>query len=257
VNVYWVEQTLANVPVHNKWLAESELLCLQRLHIPKRREDWRLGRWTAKRAVAMALEWRHDDASLKNVEILADPSGAPEVSVGNQLAALSISLSHRDGVAACAIARSNAPLGCDLELIETRSDAFVADYFTEDEQKIIAQQSEQEHDRIITTLWSAKESALKALRVGLRADTRSVNIRLLAHRSNSTEQCNEKESDALLALCLPAKWHPFQATFQNDQVLNGWWNTSTSLVRTFAGVESARAPIILNAACLDYSPCTP
>jgi 4'-phosphopantetheinyl transferase len=210
-----------------------------------------------KRAVATVLQLPRDDSSLKDIEILADLSGAPRVYVGRQLAAVSISLSHRDGIAACCVAESTIPAGCDLELIETRGSAFIDDYFTPDERAIIAQQHGGKRDQLVTTLWSAKESVLKALRVGLRADTRSVEIRLNVYRAKSTEQCVDGGSDPLWVSGSFDEWHPFQAIFQNDQVLYGWRNTSASLIRTFASVESARAPIILNAGCLDYSPCTP
>jgi 4'-phosphopantetheinyl transferase len=227
------------------------------LHIPKRRDDWRLGRWTAKRAVARVLDLPNGDRPDQNIEIPADPSGAPRVLLRRRPVALSISLSHRDGVAACAIARSTIPLGCDLELIEPRSDAFIADYFTKDEQKLIALQSKDKRDEIITVLWSAKESALKALRVGLTVDTRSVSVCLGARHSESAEKRDGKELHPLSSACPSPDWRPFQATFQNEQILYGWWSTSTSLVRTFASVESLGAPFILSADRLDYSPCIP
>ena len=52
---------------------------------------------------------------------------------------VTISLSHRSGAAICAVAPAGVDLGCDLEVIEPRSEAFVADYFTVDEQALVAQ----------------------------------------------------------------------------------------------------------------------
>ena len=63
-----------------------------------------LGRWTAKRAPATVLGLPQVHTSLMNIEILAGSSSAAEAYVGHQPASVSISLSHRDGVAACAIA---------------------------------------------------------------------------------------------------------------------------------------------------------
>ena len=63
-----------------------------------------LGRWTAKRAPATVLGLPQVHTSLMNIEILAGSSSASEAYVGHQPASVSISLSHRDGVAACAIA---------------------------------------------------------------------------------------------------------------------------------------------------------
>jgi 4'-phosphopantetheinyl transferase len=224
VNIYWVEQSLLNVPVHDEWLAERELLCLARLRVPKRRRDWRLGRWTAKCAVAQLLQLPHDSASFEGIEILADSLGAPVVYLSREPAAVSISLSHRDGVSACVITQAMIPLGCDLELIEARSDSFVADYFTEGEQTIVAERHGDQRDQLVTTLWSAKESVLKALRVGLRVDTRDVDI------------CLHDQSPVSL-FCLPGRWHSFQAHCQNGQALHGWWSSSANLIRTFATME--------------------
>jgi 4'-phosphopantetheinyl transferase len=254
VDIYWVEQAQSDVPVYDEWLAEGELRCLERLHIPKRRDDWRLGRWTAKRAVATVLGLPQDDNSLTNIEIPAGSSGAPKVYVGHQPASVSVSLSHRDGVAACAAAQSTIALGCDLELIETRSDAFVGDYFTAEEQATIARAHASERDQLVTTLWSAKESALKALQVGLRVDTRSVGICLCGQNPKWGEQSTKNGSELFSRCYSPEEWRPFQATFENDQVLYGWWNTSASLVKTFATFQPAKPPIFVNPDTFHYSP---
>jgi hypothetical protein len=57
MQVYWLEQAVNDVPDNNNWLCTGELACLNRLRFAKRRADWRLGRWTAKRAVAARLGW--------------------------------------------------------------------------------------------------------------------------------------------------------------------------------------------------------
>jgi phosphopantetheinyl transferase (holo-ACP synthase) len=110
------------------------------------------------------------------VEILQATDGAPEVSVNGHAAAVTISLSHRSGVAICAVAPTITHLGCDVESVEPRSHEFVTDYFTAEEQAQVARTTADEHDQIVTLLWSAKESALKALRAGLRLDTRTVIV---------------------------------------------------------------------------------
>ena len=100
----------------------------------------------------------------------------PRFSLRISPAAVTVSISHRSGAAICAVAMSGVDLGCDQEVIEPRSEAFVADYFTEDEQALVARVCEADRSRLVTLLWSAKESALKALREGLRLDTRSVDV---------------------------------------------------------------------------------
>jgi len=136
MDVYWLEQTDGDVPAANDWLSEREQTFLSHLRFAKRRSDWRLGRWTAKQAVARSLNMSVQREALAGIEIRSAASGAPEVFFANQPAPVTISLSHRDGAAICAVALSSAALGCDLEMIEPRSDAFVTDYFTPEEQTL-------------------------------------------------------------------------------------------------------------------------
>ena len=136
-NVCWLEQSESDVPAEEQWLCPRERLCLSGLRFAKRRTDWRLGRWTAKLAVAFCLDLPTDTSSLAKLQIRAAASGAPEAFLHNERAAVTISLSHRSGIAMCVVADAPAALGCDLELIEPRSASFVTDYFTLSEQELI------------------------------------------------------------------------------------------------------------------------
>ncbi len=51
----WLEGRAVEVPAGDGWLAESEKRQLGPGATPARRADWRLGRWTAKRALAAWL----------------------------------------------------------------------------------------------------------------------------------------------------------------------------------------------------------
>src|SRR5208282_5857999 len=147
MNVYCLEQHEGDVPTENDWLSPNEAVCLNGLRFAKRRADWRLGRWTAKCALSVYLPAQH--LTLKEIEIRPASSGAPEAFVGNEPAAVTISLSHRAGTAICAVAMSGMKLGCDLEVIEPRSDAFVADYFADDEQALVASASAADRPRLL------------------------------------------------------------------------------------------------------------
>ena len=173
MHVYWFAESEAGVPPGDEWLSERECDTLARLRVPKRRADWRLGRWTAKRAIAARLGLGSDEA-LARVEVVAAASGAPEAVIAGAPASVAISLSHSYGVGFCAVADGGAELGCDVEKVEARTPAFLRDYFTDEEQEMVRARPAQDRDRLVTLLWSAKESALKALRCGLRSDLRSV-----------------------------------------------------------------------------------
>jgi 4'-phosphopantetheinyl transferase len=226
--VYWLEQTEASVPAENDWLSAKESAVLNGMRFAKRRADWRLGRWTAKHAVASFLELPTDAQALAEIEIRPASSGAPEVFIRNCPAAVTVSISHRSGASICAVTMSGVDLGCDQEVIEPRSDAFVADYFTENEQALVAHVCEAERSRLVTLLWSAKESALKALREGLRLDTRSVDV-------NPVDEALDFNGWRSLRICADGR------RFQ------GWWQQTRGMVRTFVADPPSDPPVLLQA----------
>ena len=240
--VYWLEQTGADLPPDDDWLGASEVACLNALRIPKRRADWRLGRWTAKRAVSICLNTPGNFKGLAGIEIRAAATGAPEVFLDNKPAAVSISLSHSNGTALCAVAPPGTDLGCDLEAIEPRSDAFVADYFTSDEQALIARASAADRFRLLALFWSAKESALKALREGLRLDTRSVTVDLLESVPPSAP--DEMATAPTFTQCRSI-WRPLEVHCASGQVFQGWWGQRGNLLQTVVAAPTPARPILL------------
>lgn len=247
--VYWLQQTEADVPLEDDWLSASEVIFLSGMRFAKRRADWRLGRWTAKCATAVYLNLLRDPEALAEIEIRSSPSGAPEVSWLEQPAPVAISLSHRHGTALCAIAPLGTDLGCDLEMVEPHSDAFIADYFTAEEQTLIAQASAAVRPRLVTLLWSAKESALKALHVGLRLDTRCVVVSfpdglLDELGAPAAEQPGSSEYSAFPFVCL-ANWRPLQVCHGHSQVFRGWWRSAGNMLQTLVAAPSPARPIRL------------
>ena len=223
MHAYWLEQTEADVPAEDQWLSSEEMSRLARLRFGKRRADWRLGRWTAKRAVASCLNLPFDAHSLEDIEIRAAPSGSPEVFLFNQSAAVSLSLSHRAGKALCVVGLSGLSLGCDLELVESRDHSFVADFFTANEQKLIESAPTGKLPMLVTLLWSAKESALKALHEGLRLDTTSIEVRPTHAVGKLAEYSRQDDC---------ADWSPMSLRYAGEHILRGCWRCADNLVRT-------------------------
>ncbi|MGC2108343.1 MAG: 4'-phosphopantetheinyl transferase superfamily protein [Candidatus Korobacteraceae bacterium] len=252
MNLYWLEQTEADVPAGNAWLSAAEALHQDSLRFAKRRNDWRLGRWTAKLALASQRSIPLDARELAAIEIRPDPSGAPEAFVADQHAGVAISLSHRAGRAICAIASSEAAIGCDLEGIEPHSAGFFDDYFTPAEQAWIADASEADHPWLMSMVWSAKESALKALRVGLRVSTRSVVV------SPIDLPAKGGAFDPLLANHQPNRehWLPLRVESEDSRLFQGWWKRTGQFVYTVVSHPPADAPILLELAAHSYAPPT-
>lgn len=246
MRVYWYEQTITDVPSGEAWLGPGELEYLSRMRFPKRRADWLLGRWTAKNAVAIFLDLPRNPAGLRAVEILPAVSGAPEAFLRAQPAAVSISLSHREGVAICALAAGQVFLGCDIEKIETHSDAFVFDYFSAEEQELAQKTPLADRPRILTLLWSSKESALKALREGLRLDPRRVIVTFADTPTRKyAEGSTGVQWDSLQHSLLHGDWSPLQARNGANQIFYLWWNQAGQFVRTLLASPPPDLPVYL------------
>jgi 4'-phosphopantetheinyl transferase len=223
-----LEQNNTDMPAHNDWLSAGDLAHLSAMRFEKRRNDWRLGRWTAKLALAAYLNLPADSQALAEIVIRPAPSGAPEVFLAGKPADVAISLSHSAGIAICAVTVSGVALGCDLEVIEPRSNDFLVDYFTAEEQALVTQAHESDRPLLVTLLWSGKESALKALREGLRLDTRSVVV------NPANAVCPHQAHN----------WYPLRVSF-GDQVFQGWWQHSHNVLRTMVATPSPSQPFLL------------
>jgi 4'-phosphopantetheinyl transferase len=224
VRVRWHSQGMADVPDHDAWLSPREAAWVARMRFPKRRTEFRLGRWTAKQALALALDRPRAPSDLRAIEIDRAPDGAPAPLVDGRAAAASISMTDRADQAVCVVGPSGSHLGCDLELVEPRSPAFVADYLTPPEQALVAGViAEDERARVANLVWCGKESALKVLRTGLRRDTRSVEVSL---------------TDAP-----PADgWAPLSVRSVEGATYPGWWRRYGSFLLTVVADVSFAPP---------------
>ncbi len=203
-------QELSDVPVNQDWLHPSEKEVAAQFRFPKRKNDWLLGRWTAKQLVRTFFGNRQ----LNEIEIRAAADGAPEVFCDDQPMPVTISISHSHDWGFCVATNETIALGCDLEKIETRSLAFLKDYFTENEFTFISKENEPSKALYSNLLWSAKESVLKALRVGLKIYPRNIEIEL------------SEFNNGIL-------WQPFQANYLIDSLqFFGWWQQRDGFVFT-------------------------
>jgi 4'-phosphopantetheinyl transferase len=224
--IYWLTQNAADVPDGDNWLSGGERIVLAGMRFPKRRNDWRLGRWTAKQAICAYLP--NTTWLLSSLEIRGAADGAPEAFYDNAPENLVISISHSDGLSLCAINSSNCAIGCDLEHLEMREDSLAQDYFVPEEINFCKQALDAAI--AVNLIWSAKESVLKALRTGLRRDTRSVLIR----PSNYGATMNFW--NAWTGYCL-----------ESSRVFHGWWRVWDGYIHTLASDRPTSFPIELKA----------
>lgn len=220
MTIRWRLLCASALPEGDDWLGPEEQRVLSGLRFPKRRAEWRLGRFAAKRVVTSSAGI--DD--LNRIQILAAEDGAPETWIDGHRIDSAISISHRQGQAACVIAQG-VSVGCDLEAVEPRSSRFVNDFFTVRERRKLEATVDAHRDRHVALTWSAKESVLKVLRVGLRRDTRSVEVEI-----------EDVGAEGI-------GWHPLRATVSPEgRSFRGWWRQEDALVLTVIG-DAETTPI--------------
>jgi 4'-phosphopantetheinyl transferase len=200
------------IPAGHRWLSPKERAVEAGLQRETRRTSWRAGRYAAKRLLAGP----RDDARAPATDeledawaqwtVLAADDGCPVARQSEREPGLVLSLSHRQGWAAAAVGEGGEEVGTDLEVVEPRSERFVRDFFTPRE--VAA------HDRLepalrplyCATVWSAKESALKCARTGLRRDTRSVEVEMTPGEDEASAWQPLQVHDRERALLLEGAW---------------------------------------------------
>lgn len=220
------------------FLSPAERAVFARLTFAKRRREWLLGRWTAKRLLRFS-QHLCPTPSLDAVTVGNDPDGAPYLSVDREgRLPLSLSISHREERAFCALLLSPLPagsdtgsaaVGADVERTEPRALAFVRDFFTLDEARRVWACPPAMRDTMVTVLWSAKEAVLKALRQGLRVDTRSVEIYHIAGIENDLFLAEAGDQAS-------KPWHVLgvRCALPDAGHLAAWWRPDGQYVLTLA-----------------------
>lgn len=225
--IYWLlSEQPPSLPAE-EFLSPRELETFAGLRFEKRRAEWLHGRFAAH----LLLHQQYPQCGYAQFEVLNQPSGAPSVFLNASPLPLTLSISHRQHAAFCALCLvPRISIGADLEFNEPRSAAFVHDFFTADEVTQIETSPPEHRRRLANLIWSAKESALKALRLGLRLDTRQVHISGISPDFSN-----------------PAQWQPFTIHTPIQPALHwqGWWQTRRDYLLTLAACCPSSDPVIL------------
>jgi 4'-phosphopantetheinyl transferase len=220
--LHYLTQHQNDLPPHEHWLTRQEAAVLAGFKFPKRRRDWLLGRWTAKSALSRFPQ--DPDRSMTDWQIVADSDGAPMILEDGRKTNIPISLSHSGNLALCVLAEEPMQMGCDLETIEERSRAFEETFFTDSELAMLDRHPGSDRARLVTLVWSAKESALKALRLGLKADTRRVRV----------DFCSNNQA---------AEWNRIEVEDSLDgRYFRGWWREQNGMVMTILSDQALGEP---------------
>src|SRR5437763_6504251 len=130
MHTYLLEQREQDVPESNDWLGARESDHVRTLNFLKRRADWRLGRWAAKCAIASLQNIPLHADLLATIQICPAASGQPEVFLHGSPADVTIYISHRSGLAICALAANPVGMGGDEAMVVRHITALVAEFFT-------------------------------------------------------------------------------------------------------------------------------
>lgn len=202
-----------------EFLSASERERLDAMRFERRRHTWLLGRWAAKHLLRAVLP---GSLERTQIQIENEAGGAPFAQVAGQRVDGCLTISHREDWALAAwTAQPGLQIGADLEIVPAENPDFLEDYLSPAELEIAARLVGRERACWMILCWSAKEAVLKALRIGLRVDTRSVEV--LA------------QSQAL-----PGAWSmlPARSTLPGTEDLRLWWQTEGDLVLTLAAAGS-------------------
>jgi 4'-phosphopantetheinyl transferase len=225
----WLARGESHLPPEGGWLGPFETARAGTMRFTKRRTEYLVARWTAKHALAHAigLAGDLDLGTLARLEVRNAPTGAPEAYLDGAPLDLPLSLTDRAGWAVCLVNPGASAVGIDLEIVEPRTPGFVRDFLTVDEQRLVAAAADDDGRHLAANLlWSAKESALKVLRTGLRRDTRSVEV------SVSFDQT-------------AAGWAPLSVRSVEGGHMPGWWRRYGVFILTVASAAPAPPPITI------------
>lgn len=228
--MWWLAHGEDDVPSSFDWLSAHERHHLESIRFTKRRNEYLTRRWTTKQAIASVLDLDRSLRSLARIEVRHRTSGAPYVHLDGAMAEVDVSMSDRSGWAVCLVgppgSMRSGTVGVDLEVVEPRTARFVDDYFTARERSYVTSLPSARRDEAANLIWSAKEAALKVQQVGLRVDTRTVDVDLHGYRHVDG-------------------WTEMTVTGR-DGPMPGWWRRFGVFLLTIAFAEPSEPPELLS-----------
>ena len=225
MQLFWLECTDSELPADEAWLSDAERRCFRERWVPKRQHDWLLGRWTAKCALARYLGTSLDPEKLRKFSVIPAESGAPIPSINGRSMDLALSISHCEGRALALIGPGRISVGCDVERVTARASEFRRQFFTSSEIEQVEQTMNEERNLLENLIWSAKETVLKILAVGLRVDTRCVSVSIDLAEASGLQR--------------------FSALVVDGSRFRGWWHREGRWIKTMAGAVPTSVPVAL------------
>jgi phosphopantetheinyl transferase len=159
----------------------------KRFRHPGRHRQWLLGRAAAKTLlVKQAAADGGQELPFRGIQVHRTPDGWPQPMAQGRVLPLSLSISHTGERALCAVCPEGEGLiGADIELVATRSESFMEDYYTNGERMRLMALPDGARDKLASVIWCIKEAVLKARRTGFHESATSVEVLALDHFTTS------------------------------------------------------------------------
>lgn len=142
---------------------------------------------------------KHFGIDANDIVIKKDLNGAPYIEGMN---GIFVSLTHTGGMVACAFADSR--VGVDAEAITARRKGVEKRVFTPDESRLI--DGAEDENTAFFTLWTLKESWLKAIGTGFAGNAKEIEFYSLTNpvisNSDSFSFFTEIQGDCVLSVCV-------------------------------------------------------
>ncbi|MBR2956867.1 MAG: 4'-phosphopantetheinyl transferase superfamily protein [Clostridia bacterium] len=141
----------------------------------------------------------HFGLDVNDIAIKKDSSGAPFI---EGIDDVFVSITHTKGMVACAFADSR--VGVDAEVIATRRKSVENRVFTLAESKLL--DSSEDENAAFFTLWTLKESWLKAIGMGFAGNAKEIEFYSVTNPVSSNSDTfsffTEIQGDCALSVCI-------------------------------------------------------
>ena len=171
---------IKTLPVQN-YLSKKEIDLYNNI-LPAKKEDWLVGRYSAKEAVHnYFLDNFQKDFKLNKIEIIRKKINKPIYKLPiKEKIKTNISISHCDGFAVGVISESKKDglVGVDIEKIRNFKYALLKEFLSKEELEHIKKAKCSSQPFLATLFWSIKESYLKAIGRGLVYHPKFIELKI-------------------------------------------------------------------------------
>jgi len=184
-SIYYTEiNDASEIENLKEFLHQEELKRFNSYTSDTRKQSFVLGRYCAKKALQ-----KYSNINIPS-SIWIEPGvfNQPVIKAPN-MGETKVSISHSRNAAIAAVYNESHPMSVDIEQINASNRDSIYSQLTEREKSIVQLSGISNMDRILTTLWTAKECLGKVLTTGLTCDMKLFEIDTLVLNKDNVIEC--------------------------------------------------------------------